>query len=162
MTLLEKLYGVRLSNIEENPNPEKKNKCYPLSETVKQRILDLNHKEGSLYLFCKELLSNRYENRSNAKNWLYGEWSINNQKIIGRAYKAFSKRHVSLALVINGKVVEKARANRYNPIRIAQIKQPLDGLIGFEFGTTISNPPNTTIEVVCTDSGQKLFERFIA
>jgi hypothetical protein len=156
IALVNALYSIDLEVLELNLNPEKKLSNYEINDNIAQTIVELNCKETELYKTASKLFQSRLSFKK-VKCSLYGSWQFENEfKISGRAYRAYSNIPVKLKLQIDGKLVASATASIYNPIP-CDVKQPLEGYIGFQFDIRELATKTGTITISAADTNEPLF-----
>jgi hypothetical protein len=156
VALVNALYSINIEVLALNLNPEKTSSNYEIEDDIACVISKLNSRETELYKTAEKLFLSRLK-YMNVKCSLYGSWRFENEfKIKGRAYRAYSTSPVELHLQVDGQYLAKVTASVYDPIP-CDVKQPLEGYIGFEFD--ISELPTKTgnMTISAADTKEPLF-----
>jgi hypothetical protein len=156
IALVNGLYSLDLEVLALNLNPEKTSSSYVIEDDITRAISELNSRETELYKTAEKLFLSRLRYK-NVKRSLYGAWRFENKlKIKGRAYRAYSNSPVELHLQVDGRYLAKATASLYDPIP-SDVKQPLEGYIGFEFDLSELPTKTGNMTISAADTNEPLF-----
>lgn len=148
------LYNVGIFKRKENVN----SKSYvEIDDDIKELIVNENTKDVSVYNYCSDLMAERTRISEAGHDWVYGDISLEKNKIVGCAFYFHSDREVIVQLKKSEKVVAES-ANVIFRGDLLKYQVPRAGHIGFVFD--IKDDPKL-YTVVVKDSGQSLPLAFV-
>lgn len=156
LELVNDIYGLDLISVLSNVNPDRTTEKYDVSDALRQRVLELNVKDYQLFEKAKKLFETRVKYARNGRKPLYGAYTIEGSKIIGRAYRAYRDGAVPLDISLNNKKIATVVANLRNPIPF-DVKQPRQGNIGFEFAFERAITAKDKVSVTSKNSDEPIF-----
>jgi len=162
LQLLSAQSGLQVRESFLNVNAQKESIQYTPDEETLKLIIENNSKDIALYKNAKQVFLQRYKLFQASKPYVHAAITTkNNQKIAGWAINMASESPVELSIYVNNKLVSNVLANYYrHDLREWNVGR--QGYIGFDLGFKSPLEPNSLVECKVTETGQDLFDPFLA
>jgi hypothetical protein len=162
ISLVNKLYGLKVKEKRLNQNNNKTEQSYRPDERVLAEIHQLNLDDYALYDKAVSILTTRRQLAKNNQAYVYGKTdSIKENTISGWAVNPDNAAPVKLNLIVNAHLIIQIPANQFSS-RLNEINIGRNGEVGFTY--TFREPLNAgdNVEVRVAGSNQLLSTNIIA
>ncbi|WP_396621486.1 hypothetical protein [Marinobacter sp. W-8] len=152
-----RLFGAQIERLSLNKNSEKGRQLYDLTPEELELARAVNQKDINLYEAVKRYFNELRRVHGENEHIVKGQFHRpSDNRISGYAFyddPRFELADVELDILVDGETVAQCKSNEYRQ-RLHCFGLPKRGFVGFS--AELSIPSGASVEVVCSDTGQRL------